>query len=259
MAVWLYTFLMESGLMATYYKLNLNDTTPDYSSLAAACLDHKSVLDIYIEDTMQKAFSPLIMEFMLASGEILVDVWLLRYNPGSSTPNHSPRMGRGRRNSGSTQPLLSDPGSERCPGSSEPLGELSESEEGPFQDESSLGMGACQPATPLQAEATGTECSAMSSQTTESPRSGAEAIPGTSQTDAKSSKSGAEAIPGISQPTNAGSQSNVDLLITLNDSNSEMEEEAHVVPFLCMNINSDISQRTGKKEYYYMMSSNSVL
>lgn len=89
-ALWLYVFLNESGLMAPYF-----DTIPtktEWDSLPKACLEHATVVDTYRRSTLIDSMCPLVLEFMLASTEILIEIWFLRRRPAS--PAASPSLGR---------------------------------------------------------------------------------------------------------------------------------------------------------------------
>ena len=76
---WIYNFFREIGLIF-YYPQHPYDT-PDLRSLSTACLEYRTVMYSYEATTLGHAFFPLTLEFMLASMEIILEVWLLRYVP----------------------------------------------------------------------------------------------------------------------------------------------------------------------------------
>lgn len=91
-AQWLYTFLRESGLLSTYYFETATEV--DWTSLPKACLDHSTVMNIFMSNTLEPSLFPLTLEFLLVSGEILIHAWFLSYGPAPPTPAHSPSLRR---------------------------------------------------------------------------------------------------------------------------------------------------------------------
>ena len=74
-AIWLYTFLDETKLIQMFHFPY--PSKPYIHNLETACLNHSTVLEVYIRKSLEKVFYPISMEFCLTSMEILYHVYFV--------------------------------------------------------------------------------------------------------------------------------------------------------------------------------------
>ena len=86
-SLWLYTFLRETDLMPAYY--GKDSDAAESASLAKACLEHASPLQVYMRGTLERTLFPLTLEFMLTAMEILIEAWYFKVIPTRSSARQS--------------------------------------------------------------------------------------------------------------------------------------------------------------------------
>lgn len=96
-AMWLYTFLRETNIMPNYFNDRNEPSVEVLTSLPKACVEHATVMNMFMQDTVQPMLFPLTLEFMLASCEILIHVWRLNFIEGSTPRTRKKRKRRKRR------------------------------------------------------------------------------------------------------------------------------------------------------------------